>query len=140
MIKALIKDFCQDIEVLNIGCKNLENAVEKGALESKQTFALLKKYLKKVKNSSADYLVLACTHYPFLREYIRKIVGSKINIIDSGAAIAKHTKNLLVKNHIKNNQKQKGSYLYFTTGNPAKFSRVASKLLKVKVASKKVKI
>ncbi|MDO8660144.1 MAG: glutamate racemase [Candidatus Parcubacteria bacterium] len=139
-LKNIIKDFCQNVEVINIGCKNLEDAVEEGELESMQVNKLLHKYLDKVKNSDTDYLVLGCTHYPFLKKPIRKILGSKIKLIDSGKAIARRTEWLLKNDSIKNTQKKKGNVIYFTTGDSKKFSKVASKLMKEDLETQNVKI
>jgi len=139
-LKNLIKDNCADIDVLNIGCQNLENVVEKGELNSKEVNNLLLKYLRRVLDSQADYLVLGCTHYPFLKKSIEKIVGPRIKLIDSGYAIAKQTKNLLGSCLMQNKTNKYSKTIYFTTGSSAKFSKVAGKLLKHKVKSKKAAI
>ena len=139
-LKKLIKDNCQGLAVLNIGCKDLENVVEEGEFHTVEVNKLLLKYLKDIKNSNTDYLVLGCTHYPFLKKYITKILGSKVKLIDGGKAIAKHTKSLLTNHFMESTQKQRGETLYFTTGDPTKFSKVASKLMKTKVQAKKVKV
>ena len=140
MMKNLIKENCQGIKVLNIGCKNLENAVEEGELNNSKVGKLLKKYLKSVKNSDTDYIVLGCTHYPFLRKPIQKIVGPGVNLLDSGEAIARHTKSLLNNRKIQNGKKNRRKTSYYTTGQPGKFSKVATALLKRRVRSRRVKI
>jgi len=140
VLHALIKDYCRGVKMLNIGCKNLEDVVEKGKLNSPEVSRLLVKFLKKVKDSKADYLVLGCTHYPFLKNIIQKIVGPRINLIDSGNAIAKHTRSLLANNFLENNQKRSGETSYLTTGNPVEFSKVSSFLLKNAIKAKRVKI
>lgn len=139
-LKKLIQDNCGGLDVLNISCPHLENIVEQGKFESSEVNKLLLKYLKDIKDSDADCLVLGCTHYPFLKKYISKILGPKVELIDSGKAIAKQTKTLLLKHQMKNKDKKRGETLYFTTGDPKKFSPVASKLLKSKVRAKEVKI
>ncbi len=139
-LKKIIKDFCENVEVINIGCKNLEDTVEHGDLESMEVNRLLHKYLEKVKNSKTDCLVLGCTHYPFLKKPIRKILGSKIKLIDSGKAIAKRTEWLLENDSIENTQKKRVNTLYFTTGDADKFSKVASKLMKENIRASLVKI
>lgn len=138
VLKKLIKNNCKGIEVFNIGCKNLENAVEAGEIDDARVHGLLKKYLKKIKNSKVDYLVLGCTHYPFLKKSIRKYVNSKIKLIDGGLAIAKRVKFLLKTHSLESGIK--GGTSYFTTGNSAKFERVAGQLLNEKVKSRTVKI
>ncbi len=139
-LAKLIKDYCKDIKVLNVGCKNLEDAVEHGDLESEEVHKLLNKYLKEIRNSDADYLVLGCTHYPFLNKAIQNFVGPRIKLIDGNKAIAKQAKVLLQTHQIKNSQKKLGTTLYFSTGNPIKFSRVAGKLLGKKIKAKRVLI
>ena len=138
-LKKLIKDNCKGVNVLNIGCKGLASVVEGdiGIMDGKQ---LLEKYLQKVKNSKADYLVLGCTQYPFLKKTIQKIVGSHVKLLDSGKAIAKYTKSLLIAKNITNKEKRHRKTLYFTTGNAVKFSRVATKLLKHKIQTKKIRV
>ncbi|MEK7569768.1 MAG: glutamate racemase [Patescibacteria group bacterium] len=132
-VGRLIREFAKDVDVINIGCKNLENTVEKGSIDNPEVKKLLAKYLNGVKNSNADCLVLGCTHYPFLKSTIGKMLGPKIKLIDSGLAIARRTRFLLKKK-----ANGKGSAIYFTTGDSRKFEKVASKLLKRKVVAKKV--
>ena len=46
--------------------------------------------------AGADIIVLGCTHYPFLRPVIEKVVGGRgIEVIDSGAAVEKRVESLL---------------------------------------------
>lgn len=139
-VKKIIEENCQNVNVLNIGCKNLEDAVETGELNNVSINNLLLKYLKSVKNSNADYLVLGCTHYPFLKKSIQNIMGKRIKLLDGGKAIARRTKSLLKTNSIANNQKRSGKTIYFTTSDPIKFSKVASILLKDEIEAKKVSI
>ncbi len=139
-VKNIIKESCKNIKVLNIGCKHLENAVETGELNGSEVNNLLNKYLKKVKNSDADYLVLGCTHYPFLKKTISKMLGSRVKLIDGGRGIAKRARSLLVTNHLSNTQKSKGKNIYFTTSDSFKFSQVSSLLLKKPIKAKKVRI
>ncbi len=139
-LKKLIKDNCKNIKVFNIGCKNLENAVEHGELNSEEVQTLLLKYLSEVRDSDADYLVLGCTHYVFINKTIAKFVGSKIKLIDGNKAIARQTQSLLQNHILETDQKKLGKTVYFTTGDSTQFSKVASKLLKEKIKAKSVKI
>jgi len=64
-----------------------------------------------------DQLVLGCTHYPFLIPQIKKIVGEKVNILDSGEAIARQTKVILEQEHLINNSHTKVSRKFYSNGN-----------------------
>ncbi len=139
-LKKLISDHCRNIYVLNIPCKNLEDTVEHGELGSPQVNKLLNKYLSKIKGTQVDRLVLGCTHYPFLRQPIQKFLGPKVKLLDSGKAIAKQTKALILKHGIKNKQKNHGKDIYVSTSDPVKFSRVAGKLMGAAIRAEKVRI
>jgi len=140
-LKQLIKKHCRDITVFNIGCKNLEDAVENGKSKDVEISDLLKKYLKRVKYSDADHLVLGCTHYPFLKDVLEKIMNPSVKIIDSGPAIAKQAQSLLTAHSIKNTDKKgRGKTSYLTTGDAVKFSIIAEQLLGNPVKAKTIKI
>ena len=42
-----------------------------------------------------DAIVLGCTHYPFVRPVVQKILGDAVTIVDGGAGTARQTKRLL---------------------------------------------
>ncbi len=135
-IKDLIRKYAGGVIVANIGCPNLENLVEQGMINSPQVKILLKKYLKKALIHEPDYIVLGCTHYPFLKSAIQRL--SKVKTADSGLAIAKRVKNLLSISKIRNNRKS--SVIYLTTGDPEFFSKTASQLLRSKIIAEKLEI
>ena len=58
-------------------------------MESEEMTQLLKTYLEPMINANIDYLVLGCSHYPYLIPQIRKIVPDHVQIIDSGRAVAR---------------------------------------------------
>lgn len=135
-LKNLVKTYAKNTRVENIGCFGLENAVEKGEINTLGVKNLLVEYLAPIRKSGADVIVLGCTHYPFLKSQIKKIVGKNVQLIDSGKAIASHTKNTLGNLNLLN--KVSGKTEYFTTGNPELFSKIASTLLKKPVTSQRI--
>ena len=75
--------------------EGLVKLIENGKLNSNEMTKLLSSYIKPLIKQNVDCLVLGCTHYPYLMPQIRELVGSKIQIIDSGEAVAKQTKSIL---------------------------------------------
>ena len=78
---------------------------------------------------------MGCTHFPFLKGDIQKLVGVNVKIIDSGRAIAKRTKFILQKMDALS--KDNTLDVYYTTDDPQKFSKVASVLLGRKISAQK---
>ncbi|MCL5439204.1 MAG: glutamate racemase [Patescibacteria group bacterium] len=130
-LKKLINEFANGIKIYNVGGNGLENLVEEGKIDDQKTKKVLSEILTPMIKKGVDCIGLGCTHYPFLKDEIQKIVGSKISIFDSGKAVAKRVDEVLSKKNIKGN-KRTGD-LYYTTGDPKEFKRVAEKLLSHKL-------
>ena len=65
-----------------------------------------------------DYLVLGCTHYPYLVPLLLELLPKHIKIIDSGEAVAKQTKTVLEKKDLLNPSISSSKNEFFTNGNP----------------------
>lgn len=97
-------------EIIGTGLVDL---IESGKLHSEEMTQLLSSYIIPLLEQQADCLVLGCTHYPYLIPQIRKIVGDKIQIIDSGEAVARQTKAILEKNNLTNKSSKKANHQFF---------------------------
>lgn len=67
-----------------------------------------------------DIIVLACTHYPFLANRMRKMAPWPVDWIDTSEAIARRAQNLLEANNTPANSdfKQGEDVAFFTSGTP----------------------
>ncbi len=74
---------------------NLVPLIENGLINSSEMRELLEIYLQPMIAQNIDYLVLGCSHYPYLIPIIKEILPKRIKIIDSGEAVAKQTRNIL---------------------------------------------
>ncbi len=91
------RKFTEGIQVIEQIGEGIVPLIEAGKIDSREMMALLKKYLNPMLDANIDYLVLGCSHYPFLIPNIKKIIGRDITIIDSGEAVARQTKSVLDK-------------------------------------------
>lgn len=73
----------------------LVELIENGQINSLEMFELLNSYLQPMIAADIDYLVLGCSHYPYLIPQIKKILPPHITIIDSGEAVARQTQKVL---------------------------------------------
>lgn len=136
-VTALIERFAQGIEVSRIGCAGLEDVVETGSLDSPQSLSLLVKYVASLKERRIDQLVLGCTHYPFLKTQIGALLGPGVALVDSGAAVARHAKAVLMEKNLESDARE-GDDEYITNKDAETFSRVASRLLGHPVAGTRI--
>lgn len=91
-----------DVKVVEQIGYELVQLIESGAIHSEKMTQLLKDYLLPMVAEGIDYLVLGCTHYPYLIPQIKQIIPNHIKIIDSGEAVAKQTKHILEVNNLFN--------------------------------------
>lgn len=96
----------------------LVQLIENGDINSPEMQELLENYLKPMVEENIDYLVLGCSHYPYLLPQIKKIIPSSIMIIDSGEAVARQTKKILEQNDLLNLSKNKSWQKFYTNSNP----------------------
>jgi glutamate racemase len=76
----------------------LVKLIEEGKIDTLEMTELLNMYLNPMIEIGIDYLVLGCSHYPYLIPKIKNILPNKIKIIDSGEAVARQTKKILEQN------------------------------------------
>lgn len=104
------------IEVVGTGLVPL---VEQGQHQAPQTEQLLRKLLKPMIAARIDYLVLGCSHYPYLIPILKRILPPGVSIIDSGEAVARQTQRILQERDLLNNTELQGTHQLYTNLEPA---------------------
>lgn len=110
--------YSSGIKVIEQVGDGLVELIEAGKMDSAEMKALLKTYLEPMVEARMDYLVLGCTHYPYLMPLLLELLPKHVKIIDSGEAVAKQTKNILEKHQLLNTKYQTPSTKFYTNGNP----------------------
>ena len=113
----------QDTTIVEQIGHGLVELIESGAIDSPEMDKLLHSYITPMIEKNIDYLVLGCSHYPYLIPKIKKILPEHIQIIDSGEAVARQTQAVL-KDKIGISKIQKSNSLFYTNGNPKVLSDI----------------
>lgn len=91
------------------------------------------------KNNTIDVLLLACTHYPLLKEKIQKYLPKEVKLLSQGEIVAASLTDYLNRHtEIENRISQKGERLFFTTDSPEDFDLHATTFFGKAVKSKHV--
>ena len=108
----------------------LVQLIENGNVNSPEITRLLHSYLTPMIEANIDYLVLGCSHYPYLIPQIKKILPAHIHIIDSGEAVAKQTRNVLQeKVGFASNEKREP--VFYSNSNPKVLKEILGNKYKV---------
>ena len=93
--QKLAAAFCDQANVISLPCKGLAELVEQGHLEDEVMDDYLQDLFLPFRHCSVEYIVLGCTHYPFVRSAIRKNFGRPVEIIDGSGGTARQLKRQL---------------------------------------------
>lgn len=107
----------QDIKIIEQVGHGLVQLIENGQINSTEMTQLLYSYLTPMIEANIDYLVLGCSHYPYLIPQIKKILPEHIQIIDSGQAVAKQTQNIL-RDKVGFSDAKSSTPIFYTNTNP----------------------
>ncbi|MBB5234383.1 glutamate racemase [Deinococcus budaensis] len=121
LLRDVIEQFAvpAGVRVLTAVSAELVPLVEAGQAGSERARRVLREVLTPLAQAGADQLVLGCTHYPFLAESIRAEFGDTFALVDSGAAVARHTRGVLCGAGLCREGGERGGVRYLVTGNPA---------------------
>ena len=130
LFASLVERFARDTVMHTQICPGLVERVEAGQLDDAETEGLLRDYLGPMLGAGIDSLVLGCTHYPFLRSAIERVVGPEVAIIDPAPAVARQTGRVLARQGWLRRHGA-GQVTYFTSGDPAAFEAKARQLVNI---------
>lgn len=116
LFQATAGRHASSIRLVNQVCDGLAEQVERGELDTAATEVLLRRYLQPMLAAGADTVVLACTHYPFVIDLIRRITGPGVEVIDPAPAIARHVHRTLEQQALLSAATGMPVHRFFSTG------------------------
>lgn len=121
--------FREQAEIVPVPCSGLMEFVEQGLLEGEQVERFLLDRLSPFLGAPVDAVVLGCTHYPFLRGAIRKLVGGGAEILDSAGGVARQLRHRLEAMELLNDQPQPGTVTFQNSLDGPEILALSEKLL-----------
>ena len=104
--------------------------VEEGWLKKKITYDAASIYLSSLKAKRIDTLILGCTHYPLLKDVIRRVMGSDVVLVDSAKEVAKEARGILDASGLLNASARGRKYKFFVSDEPDRFVKMGKRFLK----------
>ncbi len=87
--------FRQTADIEPVVCSGLMEFVERGVLDGPEVEQFLREKLTPHLQTQVDAVILGCTHYPFLRPVIRRVVGESPAILDSADGVSRQLRRQL---------------------------------------------
>lgn len=105
----LLNKYKEKAEIVPIPCAGLMEFIEDGVLSGEELEEYLEEKLSIYDKSEISSIVLGCTHYPFVKDVIAKIVGSNVIIMDGGEGTAREIKRRLREKNLLTDRIKKGN-------------------------------
>ena len=117
-------------QVFNQACPLFVPLAEEAWYDDPVTNLIAFRYLQNLKAAEVDTVVLGCTHYPLLKNSIRKVFGNYVKLIDSGEAISRLLEKDLASGRIHKCAADQKSYLKIhLTDASEQFENLSNELL-----------
>ena len=121
--------FDPKIRAVSAACPLLVPLVEEGWWNRKITLEIARGYVRPLKKTGMDTLILGCTHYPILKPVLLKVVGPKVKLVDSAEAVSLEVESLLRQTRLKNDSRGKPVYKFFASDAPDRFLKLARRFV-----------
>lgn len=124
-----IEKFFPDVKVEQEACPMWVPLVENNEHHTEGADYFVQKHLHNIlqKDKDIDTLLLACTHYPLLKEKIEKFLPKGVKLLSQGAIVAESLKDYLQRHpEMERRISQRGKRTFYTTDSVEDFDNKAS--------------
>ena len=95
-LAALMERVKRDCTVLRVHAPGVVELVEAGKCDTDETVALMEQLLGPYRGKLSA-LVLGCTHYPFMKKAMARVLGEGVELLDGGEGTARETRRRLLE-------------------------------------------
>jgi glutamate racemase len=103
--------------------------IEEGWIDHPALKSVLRDYLKPLLTKGIDTLVLGCTHYPLLVPVLKRMLGSKVRLVDSASTCAAHVQQVLTQQNLLRTSKSKPTLAIHVTDYSEQAEKLAERFL-----------
>lgn len=123
------------IQLTSVACAQLARISQDGAPITEDDVALARAYCAPLREAQIDTAILGCTHYPFVRALLQRLLGPQVTLITSGTAIARRVQHALSARDLATPHTGEGSYSFLCTGDAGAFAEIGSRFLQLPIGT-----
>lgn len=128
--QSTLKNLDDGVEVIERACPLLVPLVEEGFVNDPITELVLKRYMGDLVGLGVKTVILGCTHYPVLRNDIKKVLGTEAHLIESGEVLGEQLQELMNQGIIDKSVDKDRKIRICITDITDHFERLAQQLMK----------
>ena len=91
----------------------------------------VRSYCTPLREAGVDTVILGCTHYPLVRPMLQRFLGRRVEIVSSGAPVARQVEHVLGARGLGSPQEGEGDYSFLCTGDAEVFHTLGTRFLQL---------
>ncbi len=123
------------VRLTNVACPRLAQISQTGAPITEADVELARGYCAPLREAGVDTAILGCTHYPFVRTLLQRLLGPDVTLITSGTAIARRVEHALALRELATTRTGEGAYSFLCTGDAPSFAEIGSRFLQLPMST-----
>jgi glutamate racemase len=125
------------VELTSVACPDLVGIIEAGFPFDQRVVDTVRRYCAPLRAADVDTVVLGCTHYPLVRPMLQRMLGRGVELITSGAPLARQVEHALGARGLAHPRGDaagefvEGDYRFLCTGDVDAFSALGTRFLQL---------
>ncbi len=130
---------CRNITPVSMATPLFVPMIEEGFIFDDISNAIIRSYLSSPMLKDISSLILACTHYPIIKNQINKFFAFNVEIIDSAKIVAAELKDMLQSRDLLS-RSGKGESEFYLSDYTEHFAKIAKTFFEEKISLRKVSL
>lgn len=119
------------IDVTAVACPDLTAIIEGGFPFDQRVVDTVRHYCTPLREAGVDTVILGCTHYPLVRPMLQRTLGRGVQILSSGAPLARQVEHVLGARGLASQAVGEGRYSFLCTGDAETFHALGTRFLQM---------
>ena len=121
----------RELEVIEVEAPDLAPIIQRGNRIDDEVVSIVRSYCAPLQRAEVDTVILGCTHYPLVRPMLQRFLGRGVEIVSSGAPVARQVEHVLGSRGLGSPQTGEGRYSFLCTGDTEAFRTLGTGFLQM---------
>jgi glutamate racemase len=121
------------VSLTAVPCPDLAPIIQGGFPFDEGLVDTVRGYCRPLRDADVDTVILGCTHYPLVRPMLQRMLGPGVQLVTSGAALARQVGHALAARGLAHpgEADREGDYRFLTTGDVESFRALGTRFLQM---------